>query len=298
MTCPISARATTFVAATPAWAAPHVHFVLSDDAPAYREVVDAARAELGAQVATTVGDAAGPVPADAAVIVTVGTVATLRWAGSDDPRPVFATLIPAAAWAEAVPAGAPNRSAIYLNQPLLRQVALMRVLLPPMRELGVLYGPASGAVRAELAAAAQRYGMLVNAHEAGADEELNGAVVRVLRDSEALLALPDQQVFNRYNVQSVLLASFRLRRPVIGYSESWARAGALAALYSTPAQLGAEIGGAVARWLPAGGPLPPAGPASGYSLTVNRQVAFSLGLSLPPDAVLLQRLRALLEAAP
>ena len=290
--------AAALVAVAPAWAAPQVHFVLSDDAPAYRAVADAARAAFGTQAVTTVGAVTDPVPAESAVIVTVGTAATQRWAGSDDPRPVVATLVPAAAWAEIVPLAAPNRSAIYLDQPLARQVALVRVLLPPLRELGVLFGPSSAAVRPELAAAAARFGVLVNEHQVGIGEELNGAVTQVLRDSEALLALPDQQVFNRYNVQSVLLASFRLRRPVVGYSESWVRAGALAALYSTPTQLGTEVAGSIMHWLPTGGPLPPAGPAAGYALAVNRQVAFSLGLNLPPDAVLLQRLRALLEAAP
>ena len=286
------------VAAAPVSAAPRVHFVLSADAPAYHAVYAAARDAFGARAVTSAGGADEPVPDDAAVLVAVGAAAAVRWAGSDDPRPVFATLVPAAAWAAAVPPGTVNRSALYLDQPLARQVALVRVLLPPLRELGAIFGPSSDALRAELAAAAERHRMVVNAHGLAAGEALNGAVTEVLRDSEVLLALPDQQVFNRFNVQSALLASFRLRRPVIGYSESWVRAGALAALYSTPTQLGAEIAESVAAWLPSGGPLPPSGPASGYALSVNRQVAFSLGLNLPTDAVLHQRLRALLEGAP
>lgn len=291
--------AAALVAAGPAWAAPpRIHFVLSDSAPAYHAVYEAARGALGDRAAITAGDAGDPVPAEAAVIVTIGTRAANDWAGSDDPRPVFATLVPAAAWQAAVPPGAVARSAVYLDQPLARQLALVRVLLPPLRELGVVYGPSSHALRVELTDAAARYGIVVNEHVAEPDTGINGAVVQVLRDSEALLALPDQQVFNRYNVQSVLLESFRLRRPVIGYSASWVRAGALAALHSSPAQLGTEIAESVAGWLATGGPLPPSRPSERYTLSVNRQVAVSLGLHLPPDAVLEQRLRAALEDPP
>lgn len=284
--------------AAPADARPTVHFVLSEVNGPYQAVFVAARDVLDGQATVSVGALEDEVPDAAVAIVAVGTAAATRWAGSDEPRPVFATLVPAAGWQALVRGDPALRSALFLDQPVARQLALVRVLLPPLRELGVVYGPTSVARRSEMLDAAERFHLFINAHHATSIEDSDEVFMTVLRRSEALLALPDSAVFTRYNVQSLLLTSFRLRRPVIGFSESWVRAGALAAVHSTPSQLGTELGEAIAAWLPDRGPLPASRPPALYTLSVNRQVAFSLGVNLPPDAVLQQRLRALLDAAP
>lgn len=284
------------IGAAPAQARPVVHFVLSEPSGPYHEVFVAARDTLEANATVSVGAVDDETPETATAIVAVGTAAATRWAGSDDPRPVFATLVPSAGWRALVRGDPAHRSALFLDQPLERQLALVRVLLPPLRELGVVYGPSSVARRDEILAAADRFHLFINAHHATSSADIDDAFLTVLRRSEALLALPDSAVFTRYNVQSLLLTSFRLRRPVIGFSESWVRAGALAAVHTTPSQLGAELGERIAAWLPDRGALPASGNPERYSLSVNRQVAFSLGLNLPPDAVLQQRLRAQLDA--
>lgn len=284
--------------AAPAHARPVVHFVLSDGTGPYREVFVAARDALDGHATVTVGTIDDEVPDTAAAIVAVGTAAAKRWAGSDEPRAVFATLLPSAGW-ESLMQGDPElRSALFLDQPLARQLALVRVLMPPLRELGVVYGPTSVARRSEILAAAERFHLFINAHHATSSADSDDAFLAVLRRSEAVLALPDSAVFTRYNVQSLLLTSFRLRRPVIGFSESWVRAGALAAIHTTPAQLGTELAASISAWLPDRGPLPASSAPALYTLSVNRQVAFSLGMNLPPDAVLQQRLRSLLDSTP
>jgi putative tryptophan/tyrosine transport system substrate-binding protein len=280
---------------SPAQARPVVHFVLSEPNGPYHEVFAAARERLDAHATVTLGTLDDDVPETVTAIVAVGTAAAARWAGTDDARPVFATLIPSAGWQGLVRGDPARRSALFLDQPLARQLALVRVLLPPLRELGVVYGPGSVTRRDEVLDAADRFHLFINAHHATSSADIDDAFLTVLRRSEALLALPDSAVFTRYNVQSLLLASFRLRRPVIGFSESWVRAGALAAVHTTPSQLGDELGERIAAWLPDRGALPPSGAPYRYTLSVNRQVAFSLGVNLPPDAVLQQRLRALME---
>lgn len=271
----------------------HVHVVLADDGPAYRAALATVRDELGPGVRVSDGlldDEVG----DAAVIVAIGTAAARRWAASDDARPVLATLVPAASWSALVDreVGVP-RSAVYLDQPLERQTALIRVLLPPARDVGVVYGPSSIALAHSLEAAAARHNLRLHHAEATAEEPVTNAVNQALRVSSVLLALPDPLVYNRYTVQAILLSTFRMRRPVIGFSESWVHAGALAAVYSTPAQLGAELGAMLSAWLADGGDLPPARPSGRYTVLVNRQVAYSLGLNVPADRVILQELRAL-----
>ena len=106
-----------------------------------------------------------------------------------------------------------------------------------------------------------------------------------------LLALPDPLAFNRNTAQSLFLTSYRYRDPVLGYSRSMTRAGALLSLHSSPAQIGRQT----AEWvthalitvpvhLPA-----PAYPAY-FSISINEQVARSLGFTLPSAAELEKRL--------
>ena len=80
--------------------------------------------------------------------------------------------------------------------------------------------------------------------------------------------------------------------PVIGYSAAYVRAGALAAAYSTPRQIGQEAA-QVARQLWRGGALPTPRYPRNFSIAINRPLAESLGLNLPDEAAVQQRLQAL-----
>jgi putative ABC transport system substrate-binding protein len=78
---------------------------------------------------------------------------------------------------------------------------------------------------------------------------------------------------------------------VLGYSHSLTRAGALLSLHSSPAQIGRQT----AEWVSAAirgaeVVLPPPAHPDYFSVSINEQVARSLGLALPPAAELDQRL--------
>lgn len=282
-----------FSALAPAHGAVRVHVMLSDDTAPYRAAAAALVQALGS-VPVSTGLAADPVPVDATVLVPLGIFAADRAIPAAAGRPVFATLVPAASW-ERLTAGTSEaqETALFLDQPLQRHAALVRTLLPPVRELGVVFGPSSSALAERLQAVGTRFSIRIHGATVSDPSEVGDAVVEALQRSEALLALPDPQAYNRYTVRAVLLATFRLRRPVIGFSEAWVRAGALGAVYSTPEQLGTELAGIVSAWAAERGPVPEARYPSQYSLSVNRQVAFSLGINLPADPVLLERVRAL-----
>jgi putative ABC transport system substrate-binding protein len=123
------------------------------------------------------------------------------------------------------------------------------------------------------------------------EERLITPLEQVLSEAELLLAVPDPLIFNRNTAQSLFLTSYRYRVPVLGYSRSLTRAGALLSLHSSPAQIGRQaaewVNGAIQGTsvrLPQ-----PAHPAY-FSVSINEQVARSLGFSLPPEAELEKRL--------
>jgi putative tryptophan/tyrosine transport system substrate-binding protein len=160
-----------------------------------------------------------------------------------------------------------------------------------VRRVGVLLGAEQGGLAAELDAALQDAAAHAGAGPAGQRRAADPPLENVLSGAEVLLAVPDPQVFNRNTAQSLFLTSYRYRVPVLGYSRSLTRAGALLSLHSSPAQIGRQA----AEWASSAlnsAPLklpPPAHPAY-FSISINEQVARSLGFALPPEAELEKRM--------
>jgi putative ABC transport system substrate-binding protein len=102
-----------------------------------------------------------------------------------------------------------------------------------------------------------------------------------------LLAIPDTAIYNGGSIQNVLLASYRQRVPLIGFSPAYVRAGAMLALYSTPTQIGSQTA-RTARALLADAPVQALQSPVEFVVNVNVNVARSLGFRLSEDALRLQ----------
>jgi putative ABC transport system substrate-binding protein len=217
------------------------------------------------------------------LIVTVGTMAAQKVLTLNPTVPVINTLIPRSSYSALVsrnPGG--NTSSIYLDQPLDRRIELVGVLLPQKKTIGVVLGPGSGDLQTELKAVAASKGVTVKVETMKANQRLVGPLSRALEDSDAFLAVADPVVSNRRTVQNLLLTSYRQRVPVIAYSRAYVKAGALAAVYSTPDQIGRQTGELVAGLVRNGDwSLPKPQFPKYFSVEVNEEVAQSLGISTP-----------------
>jgi len=280
--------------------AARVAVVLSDDATPYQEVYQVIRAYLDDTPHEAVRVyAEGLTPAalnDARLVVAVGVGAAEALAALPERPPVLAILVPRAWYLKTGRArlGSGNRrnlSAIYLDQPFERQALLIRLALPDVRRVGVLLSAEQSSVVNELDSALRAQGLSLVYATLTPDERLITPLEAVLTEADLLLALPDPLVFNRNTAQSLFLTSYRYRDPVLVYSRSLTRAGALLSLHSSPAQIGRQA----AEWISSamqGGTvrLPPPAYPSYFSVSINDQVARSLGFILPPEADLEKRL--------
>ena len=286
--------------ATAPAAAARVAVVLSDDTTPYQEVYQVIRAYLDDtphEVTRLYAGSLSVAPLnEARLVVAVGVRAADTLAALETRPPVLAVLVPRAWYLKTGGGrlGAGGRrvaSAIYLDQPFERQARLIRLALPDVQRVGVLLGADQDGLAGELGEIllTQNLGLL---HQTlTADERLIGPLEQVLSRADVLLAIPDPLVFNRNTAQSLFLTSYRYRVPVLGYSRSLTRAGALLSLHSSPAQIGRQT----AEWIASAlrGPevrLPPPAHPAYASVSVNDQVARSLGLSLPPEDELEKRL--------
>lgn len=238
------------------------------------------------------------------LIVTLGTDAAAAVLRERLPTPSFCTLLPQAAYAtlasELADTARPPRapvSVLYLDQPLTRQLRLIQLALPTHKRIGVVLGPESRKNERSLRRDAMSAGFMLHAEQISDERQLVGALHRAMADADVLLAVPDPLVFNRHTAQNVLLTTYRLGKPVSGYSRAYVTAGALLAVYSTPAQIGRQIGeDLLAMHKKSSRPLPAPGYPRYFSVEINERVARSLGLTPGQTEDLTHRLTETNEA--
>jgi ABC-type uncharacterized transport system substrate-binding protein len=289
-------------ASSMAHAATSVVIVSSARSPAYVEAAEALVSELERlgvsrfdMLQLTALEFQKASPSTPKLLVALGSQAARVVAKTEPIYPVLCTLLPRNSYeailSESGLKTSEQFSALVLDQPMDRQLALIRMALPAAKSVGVLWGPESKLK--ESAFKAKAASMLFSVVEGS----LNGAsflfpqLKKVLAEADVVLALADQQVFNAQSIQNILLTSFRARVPLVGFSPAYVRAGALLALFSTPEQMGRQSA-ALAKEVLLGRGLPgkPLHPSS-FTVLVNDHVARALGLQLDAPA-LTMRLRS------
>ncbi len=227
--------------------------------------------------------AAGPL-SQARLVVTLGLEAAQALAQAQSNASVLCALLPRSSFARLMLGKSQRASgpftALYLDQPQARQVALIRLALPRAKRLGVLVGPESVARVPSLKQQASAAGLSLVEAQVDPAQGIFSALKQVLQDSDVLLALPDPAVFGSSTIQNILLSTFRAKVPLVGFSPAYVRAGALLSLHTTPGQVGAQAAGLVAKALGGlGFPPTPVDPAD-FEVEVNQPVAHALGLNL------------------
>ncbi len=258
--------------------------VLSEEGGAYLEYSNALAALLANKnVTLSVIDAEKTLPSSDLVIA-AGMKASLS-VTSAKPAAMLAVLIPKEGFNKLLKefsaqgkSAANAFSAIYLDQPYKRQLDLITAVLPHARSIGVLYSTAP----AEL----NRLSALVGArklefHERSSvsSSNLYSNLQSLLLSSDVLLALPDAEIYNASTIRNILLATYRNKVPLIGFSSAYVKAGALCAVFSTPEQIARQSLNIIQEYIETGN-LPAAQFARDFEISVNEQVAHSLGLNI------------------
>ena len=273
-----------------------VVIVSSERSPAYVEAAEALVSELERgglsrydmlQLTALEWAAAGPLAPK--LFIALGTDAATALAKSELRAPVLSTLLPRSSFERVLRKSGRKSSsqfsALYLDQPLSRQLELIRLALPAARRIGVLWGAESQTQAPALKTLAQASGLDLIEATIGHDELLFSSLKSVLEDADLLLAVADPQLYNSSSIQNILLASFRAKVPLVAFSPAYVRAGALLALHVTPTQIGQQAA-TIARGVLLGKALS-VNPiySLDFSVTVNEHVARSLGLTLDADAL-------------
>ncbi|KQU87129.1 ABC transporter substrate-binding protein [Variovorax sp. Root318D1] len=187
-----------------------------------------------------------------------------------------------------------RRVGVLLRDPAMAdQLALVGAVLPHKQRIGMVATPESEPLVRELQRAAQGGNPPwdVQVEYAPDAKSLAAALRAVVPRSDALMVLPDLIGDSQAATLSVLRAGAEAGLPVFGASEGLVRSGGLAAAVSTPAQLaqqarllGQKLAGS------GGGASPLVESATPAAVRVNVTVARGLGLRLPEERELAERL--------
>lgn len=272
-------------------AAPVIDIVVSEPTGIYQEAADGlSRALAGENWTLALSSPERLGIANPDLRVAIGTRA-LEAALAQPARPVLSLLVPRLTF-ERLAAGKEQVTALYLDQPIPRQLRLLELALPGLNRVGAPLGPASQAMQPSLQNAAKETGIEVASAQIRRAAELHPSLDALATDSQAFLLLPDPLVAQRNMLQNFFLHTYRLRKPVLAYSAPLAQSGALLALYATPSQLGEEAAGWILESRSSGFRLGAPRHPKRFTIAVNRTVARSLQIALPSEAVLTRELEA------
>ena len=125
------------------------------------------------------------------------------------------------------------------------------------------------------------------------EADLIPQLTTLLEISDALMAIPDALVYTRETVQPILLTSYRYQKPVFGFSQTYVKAGALAAVYSTSKQMAKQATEIAIKSQQAPGVLPLPQAPKYFSVAVNYQVARSLNIQIADENSIYKKMLAL-----
>lgn len=251
-------------------------------------IAESLRLNLGLNISQS-----NTLPADTDLIIALGIKsASIAVEGK---FPVLCVLVSKAGFEKLVtnlPEKQKNKSisAIYFDQPIERQIALIAATLPDKAKIGLLYSSHSADME-NYREAISESGLELIEKQIESPELLFRELEAVLEKSDVLLTIPDATVYNALSMRNVLLTTYRYKVPVIGLSPAYVRAGALCAVFSSPAQIAAQAT-TLAMLYSEKGILAQSQYPIDFFVSSNLQVARSLGIQLKEDAVMVKEIKA------
>ncbi len=140
---------------------------------------------------------------------------------------------------------AKNRSAIYLDQPDERLVLLAKLLGNQTAKISLLSGAepsagGSGGLLKTRQCGGENMSMLMSDVRIYRQVISSRTLKRTLKRSDIIIATPEMVKQSPNAVKWLLYMAYQRNVPVVGYSKAFVDAGALAAVYSTPEDIGRQ----------------------------------------------------------
>jgi ABC-type uncharacterized transport system substrate-binding protein len=185
-----------------------------------------------------------------------------------------------------------HHSVVLLDQPLSRYLAFTALMLQP-RSVGII-GSKKLTLNKKQQDTLSEFDFKLDQYEFQKQTNLLTTVRQLLKNNNAFLLLPDDNIYNNNTLKGILLTSYRSRKPIISYSPSHVKAGALASIFSSPPDIGLQLASVIRQLIVKRQLTKPIIQFAEYfSVEVNSRVARALGINLPNEKKITDRLNEL-----
>jgi ABC-type uncharacterized transport system substrate-binding protein len=185
--------------------------------------------------------------------IAVGADAMRAVATANGRIPLIATMVfraDVASLRTAEGGGVRLAGAVWLDVPVSQVVAGVRVVFPDTTRLAVVRSPSQAASSEGLAPSLPLpAGVTLKSVEVESAAELIASIRKLRGQVEFMICLPDSNLYNKTTVEPLILASLEHKLPLIGYSVSFVRAGALLGVYPDFSDIGRQTAALAERQL-------------------------------------------------
>ncbi|MET0065845.1 MAG: ABC transporter substrate binding protein [Candidatus Thiodiazotropha sp.] len=212
------------------------------------------------------------------LVITLGIQAALFTQKHFPDTPTISALIPKHSKAiENSAQNNPSQFYLFLDQPIERSLLLIKALSERFKNIGVLVLRQDFQDQTRISELAKTLQLNLHTGRVDSMETIGKSLSQILDDIDIFLALPESNIHNKTTVSYILLSTYRKRIPLIGFSSAYVKAGALAAVYSSPQDIADQVRDNVVDYLKRGS-LPKFQQMDDYfSVLFNTDVARSLG---------------------
>ncbi len=213
-------------------------------------------------------------------VITIGPSAFSRVRQANRSVPILAMLVKKA-FIDGFVARDPGRiSGVLYDVPLLRQALTGKAILPQANTVAILATTSSVELYEPLIDELPAHGMRARVFVVDNDDDLIPSLVRALRYGDFLLAAPDDAIYNPRTIKHILLTAYRRNKIVIGPSQAYVKAGALASSYAPFADMATKGADYLQTYFETG-KFPAPTYLSNYRVEINEQVARSMNIPVP-----------------
>jgi putative ABC transport system substrate-binding protein len=222
------------------------------------------------------------------LVLTLGSSATeMAQQNIKDIPIVFAMVLypVASGLVESLESSGNNATGVSMGIPIKTQFAHLKMLIPRIKRIGVLYNPhKTRAIVSEAFAVARKMDLELVAKSVNSDKDIPEALEELAKQVDALWAVVDNTVYNPQSARYILLFTLRNKIPFMAFSVNFVEAGALMALYCDYNDIGRQSAEIAIKILRDQKPNNiPISPPRDINIAINRRVAEVIGIEIPPS---------------
>lgn len=178
----------------------------------------------------------------------------------------------------------------YINQPINRYTKLFKILFPKGKSLVLATTKANTRKSQQVKTASKNIG--IDYKEIHIQQQnITRTFINKLNNNGVLLALPNPEIYNANNAKSIILSTYHANVPIIAYSKSFAKAGALVSLYSSINNIADKTASIVNKIIQDGPQKQKEYYPDNFTIEINSAVARSLNIDIDSESVIKRKIK-------